>query len=463
MKNKLMIIDDEEFICSSLTYNLEDEYKVFSTTKPNEGVKEILKEEIDIVLLDLRLESKNGLEILDKIKKKRAATIVIIMTAYGSIETSIEAIKKGAFTYLIKPLNLDELKLNIKQALKFKELNDKVEYLSKKLENKYSYEGIIGKSHKIQEIFSVIAKIKDINLGVLITGESGTGKGLLAEAIHFSSKRRNSKFVEINCAAIPEGLLEEEFFGHKKGCFTNAISNKEGKLKYADKGTLFLDEIGDMSPSLQSKLLKVLEDKKFTPLGENEEIDIDVRIIVATNKNLRKLVQDGKFRKDLYFRINPIEINIPPLRERKIDLPLLFKHFIKKYNGEMNKNIKGLSKEAEAILIEYDYPGNIRELSNVLEYSCLLSTNEKINVDSLPPQIKNLFLEKSDLNKFENLPSKETEENEIDKLSKLTLKEAEKILIKRCLERNKGRRNISAKSLGISEKGLRNKIKTYKL
>ncbi|MFK4785149.1 sigma-54-dependent transcriptional regulator [Fusobacterium sp. MFO224] len=451
MNKKVMIIDDEISICDSLEFALEDKYNVSFTTNPYEGLEKIKENNIDIVLLDLKIGDVNGLDILEKIKEYDKNISVIMMTAYGSIVSSVDAIKKGAFTYLTKPLNLEELYISIEQALEIQNLNKKVEYLSKELEDKNNYQGIIGKSETMKNIFSLVEKLKDVDLGVMITGESGTGKELVAKAIHYSGKRKNENFVEINCAAIPESLLEEEFFGHKKGTFTNAISDKVGKFEFANNGTIFLDEIGDMSLKLQGKLLRVLQEQKFNPLGSNETIEIDVRVIAATNKDLKKLIEEEKFREDLYFRLNVVEIDLPPLREKKTDLPLLFDYFIKKCNKEMNRNIRGISKDAEKILLNYDYPGNVRELLNIMEYSVLLSQGDLIDENSLPKRLKNI---KSSENKLDE---------EVKTLDNLTLKEIEKIIIKKRLKNYNGKKKNTAESLGISDKGLRNKIAEYEL
>lgn len=456
---KILIIDDEASICSSLTFALEDKYDVLSTICPKEGLSIIKNKKIDLVLLDLKIGNVDGLEVLKKIKEINKNITVIIMTAYGSIMSSVDAMKKGAYTYLTKPLNLEELYLSIEQALNYKNLNEKVEYLSNELKEKYEYNGIIGKSKTMKEIFSLIERLKDVDAGVIITGESGTGKEVVAKAIHFTGNRKSEHFVEINCAAIPEGLLEEEFFGHKKGTFTNAISDKVGKFQYANKGTIFLDEIGDMSLNLQSKLLRVIQEKKFSPIGSNEIIETDVRIIAATNKDLSTMIEEGNFRKDLYFRLNIVEIKLPPLRERKEDLPLLFNYFINMYNKEMDRSIKGLSKEAEKLLLDYDYPGNVRELSNIIERGIILSKEDFINVESLPKNISETNIDiSSNLNSDNENSSEKT-----NTLSGITLKEAEKILIKNCLELNKGHRKKTAEMLGISERGLRNKINEYNL
>ena len=451
---KIIIIDDEISICSLLTFALEKKYDVQATTDVEMGLEIIKKESIDLVLMDLNINNKNGIIILEEMKKINKNILVIIMTDSNSL-LSVEAMKKGAYNYLSKPINLEEVYRLVRQALEFKKMNEKIEYLSKELQSKYQYEGIIGKTDEMQRIYSLVDKLKNVDTGVLIRGESGTGKELIAKAIHFSGNRKNYKFVEINCAAIPDGLLEEEFFGYKKGTFTNAISDKVGKFQYADKGTIFLDEIGDMSLNLQSKLLRVLQEKSITPLGSNEIIKSDVRIISATNKDLKKLVEEGKFRKDLYFRLNIIEINLPPLRDRKEDIPLLIKYFLNRYNKEMKKTVKGIDKKVERILMNYDYPGNIRELSNIIECGVLLSQDNLIKIDCLPSRLSEEEKGIDNLRKELIVDGKD--------LTEMTLKEAEKILIKVCLEKNKGHKRKTAEMLGISERGLRNKIIEYEL
>jgi len=445
MKEKILIIDDEKNICASLTYALEDDYIVFSETNPSKGIEIINNNKINLVLLDLKIGRVDGLDVLREIKDIDSKIVVIMMTAYGTIETSVEAMKNGAYTYLTKPLNIDELVLTIEQALEYQGLFSKVDELNNQLKEKYSYKGIIGKSKEMLKIFELIEKIKDVDVNVLITGESGTGKEVVARAIHYSGKYSREKFVEINCAAIPEGLLESELFGHKKGAFTGADKDKIGKLEYAGKGTILLDEIGDMSLNLQSKLLRVIEQKEFSPIGSNEVIKTEARIIAATNKDLMELIDSNDFRLDLYYRLNVININLPPLRHRKGDLPLLFEHFIKLYNDKFGKNVEKLSSEAESLLLKYSYPGNVRELSNIIERAVLLSEDGIITESAIPNEVKiNASLD-------------------LENISGLTLKAVEKKVIEATLKINKGKRKETAEMLGISERGLRNKIKEYNL
>lgn len=452
MDKSILIIDDELGICTSLTLALEDMYKVKACTSPVEGLKALKEDFFNICLLDLRIGDYNGLDVLNEIKQIDKNIVVIIMTAYGSIDTSVEAIKKGAYTYLTKPMNISELYILIEQALEYQRLNERVEYLSKELENKYVYNGIIGRSHSMKNVFKMIEKLKDVDTNVVITGESGTGKELVARAIHFSGRRKKERFEEVNCAAIPEGLLEEELFGHKRGSFSGAVEDRQGKFEYANNGTIFLDEIGDMPFSLQAKLLRVLQQKEFSPIGGNEKIQLNIRVIAATHRDLKAMVDKGEFRQDLYFRLNVVEINLPPLREKKQDLPLLFNHFIEKFNVELDKNIKGISKDAEKKLLNYNYPGNIRELSNIFESSMVLSNSEVIEAEDLPDEVR--FFEKG-FDKPNTII--------LDDLLGMNLKEIEKRVIYEYLVINGGHRVKTAQMLGISEKGLRNKIKEFDL
>lgn len=450
--NKILILDDEFNICMSLTIALEDDFTVSSTTNVAEAFELVKRQKFDVCLLDLRIGEYNGLDVLERIKQLDKDIAVIMMTAYFTLDSTVEAIRRGAYTYVTKPINLEGLKLTINQAIEYKELNERVEYLAKELQIKYGYGGIIGKSPAMKSVFTMIEKLKDVDTNVLITGESGTGKELIAKAIHFNGKRKNSKFVEINCAAIPENLLEEELFGHKKGSFTGAIGDKKGKFEFADNGTIFLDEIGEMPLQLQAKLLRVLQEKKFTPIGDNEERKINARVICATNRDLKEMVKSGNFRSDLYFRLNVMEINVPRLEERKQDLQLLINFFIEKYNMECGKSIIGLSREAELKLMDYNYPGNVRELSNIIERAIVIAEGDVIESGDLPDSVQSYSsgLSANGGAFTENLIG-------------CTLKEIEKKVIIETLIRNRGSRKKTAEMLGISEKGLFNKIREYQI
>lgn len=454
MKNNILILDDEYSMCLMLQLALKDYYNVKYAIDVNAGLEILKNEDVDLVLLDLFLKNDNGIEILKQIKSYDENIIVIMMTAFGSIQTTVEAMRTGAYTYLTKPLDINELKVFIAQAMEMKKLNEDVIFLSHELQNHYKFHEMIGKSLKMQHVYESIEKVSNIDSNVIITGESGTGKELVARAIHFSGKRKSNRFVIINCAAIPEALLEEELFGHKRGAFTGAIEDKKGKFEVADGGTIFLDEIGDMKLGLQSKLLRVLEEKKITPIGGTRPRKIDARIISATNKNLADMVDKGSFRGDLFFRLNVFNIKMPPLRERKEDIPLLCQHFIKKFNHEQNKKVKGTTEEVNKVLIKHDYPGNVRQLSNIIEHAMILSNKNIITVEDLPADLQG--------NKYKDLQGIAIEQLS-EYLSQNTMKEIERKAIEVTLLNNEGRRDLTAKSLGISVRNLQNKIKEYKL
>lgn len=447
MKPEIIVIDDEPAICESLVLALDSYYEVYTAHDPKQALELIKRHSIQVALIDIKLGAYDGIELLKEVKKIDNDIAVIMITAYGSIRSSVTAMKNGAFNYLSKPFDIEELQIFIKQALEFKELNERVNYLSDELKSYYQYGNMIGKSPEMKLVFEQIEKLKNVDVSVTILGESGTGKELVARALHFNGKRTDKNFVVVNCAAIPEGLLEEEFFGHKRGSFTGATSDKKGKFEIADKGTIFLDEIGDMPLSLQGKLLRVLEQKEVSPIGSNTVKKVDVRVIAATNRDLQKMVNEGKFREDLYYRLNVFEIKLPPLRERKQDIPLLCEYFIKKYNKEQGKNIQGISREAERALLTHDYPGNIRELSNIIEYAMIMADDIYIQLKDLPQQFQG--------NKKELLFTAPDEG--------LNLKQLERNAILRCLQKNNGNRRKTAQELGISERGLRNKINEYGL
>jgi two-component system response regulator AtoC len=450
MSKRILIVDDEPGICSALTLALEDRYEVTATTSPLEGLRLFRSQCMDVCLVDLRIGNYDGIALLEQMKEYDENAAVILMTAYSSIKSAVDAIKRGAYSYITKPLNTDELVMVIEQALKYRELNERVQYLSRELEHKYEYSGIVGRSPAMRNVFTLIEKLKDVDTTVLITGESGTGKELVAKALHYSGRRKGEYFAEVNCGAIPEGLLEEELFGHKKGAFTGAVEDRKGKFEFADKGSLFLDEIGDMPPALQAKLLRVLQEKEVTPIGSNEQRPVDVRIIAATNKDLQRLVQEGRFRQDLYFRLNVVEIKMPALRDKKQDLPLFFAHYIKKYALEFNRPVTGLSKEVERLLMRYDYPGNVRELGNILQYAVLMCEGDTISIGDLPESVTEA-----------QRASQDGTAVFTEDLVGLPLREVEKRVIAATLARQNGHRKRTAEILGISEKGLRNKIAEY--
>ena len=452
MKSSILIIDDELSMCTLLSLALEQEYDVHYATTAQDGIKYLQEKKVDLILLDLMIGSSDGIVVLKQIRKFNSSVSVIMMTAYGSIPTSVEAIRNGAFTYLVKPLDIEELNVFIRQALDVKQLNEQCEYLTEELKGYYSYHEIVGKSPAIQKVFEMNEKLKDLDTSVMIYGESGTGKELAAQALHQTGRRARNRFVAINCAAIPESLLEEELFGHKRGSFTGAVQDKKGKFEVADKGTIFLDEIGDMPLGLQGKLLRVLQQKEFSPLGSNEVRRLDVRIVAATNRDLEAMVQAGTFREDLYYRLNVISITMPPLRERGEDIVLLSSYFLRQFEKEQNREGLTLSLAAMTVLKKYSFPGNVRQLSNILEYAVILSHSGRIEVEDLPDAVRR-----------ENHGLTLAQQTLDQRLSGMAIREVEKIMIREALKRNNGKREQTAQELGISMRGLFNKIKEYGL
>lgn len=449
MNRTVYIIDDEPSICVSLQLALKNLYRVKTFTSSLPALANMEAEGADIVLLDLRLGEENGLEVLERIKRIAPNTEVIMMTAFGSIDTSVNAMQKGAFTYLTKPINIEELKVIMQQASNIHKLNEQIYYLSDQLESKSRFDAIIGESAPMQRVYMLIDRVKDIDTNVLITGESGTGKELVARAIHNAGKRYRERFVVVNCAAIPENLLELEFFGYKRGAFTGAMQDKKGKLEQADNGTLFLDEIGDMPLGLQSKLLRALQDKEFTPVGGSTPIKVDTRILAATNRDLPALIAEGRFREDLYYRLNVMEIKLPPLRERQGDIAILGNYLLGKFSAELNKPIRAITPEAKEMLERLPYPGNVRQLANILEYACILCQDGVISKEDFPE-----YVTRTD----GTGPSGDSID---DYLSSHSLKDIEKRAIEATLQRCGGKRVATAAQLGISKRGLLNKLKEY--
>lgn len=446
--NKILVIDDETSILTALSFALEDNYEVITFTSPEEALARAETETFHICLLDLKIGVVDGIDVLCRIKNIQPSIEVIIITAYGSIQSSVRALQKGAFSYVTKPIDMDELQLNIEKALHYKELNSQVEYLAKELESKYRHRDLIGTSKGMQPVYRMIDKVKDVDSTVLITGESGTGKELVARAIHFSGRRQKGPFEVINCAAIPENLLESELFGYEKGAFTGAISSKPGKFEAAQGGTILLDEIGDMPLPLQVKLLRVLQTKKVVRLGSNKTIDLDVRVLAATNCDLRLAISEKTFREDLFFRINVIQIQLPPLRERADDIPLLVAFFLRRYNDEMGYNVQRFTKEAMARLVRFHFPGNIRELANVVEYSMVMASGQEVGVYDLPEYLKNI---KVPIVTAENSPS-------LHPFVGMSLRDLEEKFIYETLDAMDGHRRNTAKVLGISERNLRYRL-----
>lgn len=447
-KYQILIVDDESSQRRVLEYNLQQEGHETHTAASGEEGLEILKDSpIDVVITDIKMPTMNGVELLSEIKRLYPDVQVILITAYATVESAIEAMKLGAYDYIQKPLNRDELKMAVKKALELKSLVSENIRLHQQLVDRFSFSNIIGGSAKMQDVFDLMARVANSDATVLISGESGTGKELCAKAIHFSSKRAKKPFVVVNCSSIPEGLLESELFGHVKGSFTGAVYDKQGKFELADSGTIFLDEIGDMQSDLQAKLLRVLQEKEIDRVGGKKPIPIDVRIIVATNKNLVNAVQVGEFRDDLYYRINVVEINLPPLRERKDDIPLLMQHFLHKFNASHCQ----VEPQAMAALLGYNWPGNIRELGNVIQRAIVLKTNEDLlALHDLPEHIRN-----------DPVPWTSLELNIPD--TGIQLEEVEKALILKALQKTDWNQTQAANLLGITRQTLIYRVEKYDL
>jgi two-component system response regulator PilR (NtrC family) len=385
---KILIIDDEKSILHLLSVVFKKEgWKVETCLSSLNAIEVINKKDFDLIVCDIKMPQISGMEILKHVKEKKQDVPVIMMTAYGSIKQAVDALKIGAVDYVMKPFEIDELKIIVANALEQKKLRLENIFLKKELRKKYSYENMVGKSKKMMEILSLIEKIATTDSTILITGESGTGKEVAAKAIHSLSPRLENQFVSINCGALPENLLESELFGHVRGSFTGAVVNKKGMFEVAQKGTLFLDEVGETSPLTQVKLLRALQEKKIRKVGGTEEIPVDVRIISASNQDLKQKIKDRKFREDLFYRLNIISFKMPSLREKKEDLPLLVTHFLKKYCERMGKEIKKISPKAMSIFESYSWPGNVRELENVIERAVVIEDSEIINENNLPKEL----------------------------------------------------------------------------
>jgi len=386
---KILIVDDESGTRESLRMILKYDYDLIMAGSGKEALHILSGDSPSIILLDVMMPGEDGLNILERIKQI-TTTPVIMITALKSVKSAVKAMKIGAFDYITKPFNVDEIKIVIDKALSTQELIQEVNYLRSEIDKSYAYGNIIGKSKSMKEIFRLIKQTTDNRATVLISGESGTGKELVAKAIHYNGPMRNKSFITINCAAIPDTLLESELFGYEKGAFTNACERKIGRFELADQGTLFLDEIAELSLNTQAKILRFLQEKEFIRIGGSKTISVDTRLISATNRNLEKALVEGKLREDFYYRINIIPIIIPPLRERREDIALLVKHFIDKVNEREGKHIRGISKEALEMLINYHWPGNVRELENIVERMVALTDQEIITADYLPLYIRNV-------------------------------------------------------------------------
>jgi len=455
MKPSILIVDDDEVMQETLSSVLRKRgYEIFSVTSGNEALSLIKKNIIDLVLLDMKLPDVDGLEIQKKIRAFDTEILVIIMTAYSDVQTAVSAMKSGAYHYINKPFELEELNLLIEKGLETKSLINEVRRLHRQQREEYQNNHIYGVSPQIQYVKELIGTIsKTQKTSVLIQGESGTGKELAANAIHYNSTRQDRPLMKINCSAIPDSLLESELFGYEKGAFTDAKNTKKGLFELADGGTVFLDEIGDMKPFLQSKILRVLENQTFMRVGGEREIKVDVRIIAATNKNLEALVKEGFFRKDLYYRLKVMVVEMPPLRGRDADILLLLNLFIEENNREHGKNIRGFSEEAKSLLSQYSWPGNVRELRNVVERAMILTDQELLTPKQLPFELRQI----------ERYGREDTDPEQLKITDEMSLEQTEKIHLSRVLKRLEWNKSKASKVLGISRATLRAKIKKYYL
>jgi DNA-binding NtrC family response regulator len=389
MTPRVLVVDDEQIIRESLSFILQKEgYEVEDAPNGQEAYKKVSENPPDIVITDIEMPGMKGVDLLEKISQVSPQTFVIIITAYGSIETAIKALRMGAYDYILKPLDFDELVLRLRRLMEFKRLALENQMLRQEINREYDFHNLVGQSAVMKKVFATIERVSHSDGTVLITGKSGTGKELVARAIHHNSVRKQNRFIPVNCGAIPDNLFESELFGHKKGAFTDAVSDKDGMFKTANGGTLFLDEVSETPLHLQVKLLRAIEQKEITPVGGTTPLKIDARIIAATNQNLAERVEQGKFRDDLYYRLNVIEINLPSLSERREDVPLLVQHFIEKFRGEMGKAIKGVDNKVMHILMNRTWKGEVRELQNVIERAMIFCDGEYITMKELPESLR---------------------------------------------------------------------------
>lgn len=449
-QKNILVIDDDKIILDSLCEFLTLEGFQTSGAETLKGALAKLEQEhYSLVITDVNLPDGDGLELLDIIRENHPQTVALVITGYGTIESAVKAIKQGAYDYLTKPIVDDDLRLAVERAIKQQSLMSENESLRLQLEQKYRLENIISHNYKMAKIFDLVEAVADTKTTILMAGPSGTGKSMLARAIHHRSSRRNKPFIEVSCGALPETLLESELFGHVRGSFTGAVNNKEGKFLAADRGTIFLDEVSNASAALQAKLLRVLEDRQFDPVGSNKTQTVDTRIILASNRNLDEEVRQGRFREDLYYRINVVTIDLPPLFERVGDVRLLAEHFLRVYSAQHNRNKLGITDEAMEYLERYTWPGNVRELENVIERAALLSKNKFIGPEDMPNSIK----------------QEQNRQQETYKLMSLkgALAGPEKNIIRQALEANHWNRQATAKTLGINRTTLFKKMKRYGL
>jgi DNA-binding NtrC family response regulator len=445
---KILVVDDEKDICMALKIILTKEgYSVQEAYNGEQAVERIRQENFDLIITDIKMEKMDGFEVLKQAQKLSPETAVIMMTAFASVVSAVEAMRAGAADYITKPFINDEIRLTIRRILQSRDLQRENQILRQELSQRpAAFTNIIGSSDPLQKVFTVMEKVIPNKSNILITGESGTGKGLVAQAIHEAGPRKDKPFISINCGAIPENLLESELFGHKKGAFTSAVEDKKGLITMANSGTLFLDEIGELPSALQVKLLHIIQTKELTPVGDTRVISVDVRIIAATNADLMQRVKEGRFREDLYYRLNVIEIRMPALRERRDDIPVLIKHYLNIFAQETGKSIKDIDYEAMQSLLAYDWPGNVRELRNTIERATVLADGDVVTIHDLPDKFRTL---------------------DVEGVSTSSLRQAldtfERDYIRRSLQESKGNKEAAAGKLGIDLATLYRKLKKLRI
>ena len=450
-ENTILVVDDDQAHRTMLRTLITGwGYDVTDADDGQGAIEKVHEQAFDLILMDIRMINVSGLEALAGIKAYNPAIPIIIMTAYSSVETAVEALKKGAYDYLTKPLDFDELKLTIERAMDHSHLKEENRLLRESLGNHFDTQNIIGRSPAMVNLLETVAQVAPSEATVLITGESGTGKELIAGAIHFNSPRKEGPFVKMNCAAVTETLLESELFGHEKGSFTGAHRRKEGRFSQADGGSLFLDEVSEMSLGMQVKLLRALQEREITRVGGEEVVKVDVRVIAATNKDLTQEIQSERFREDLYYRLNVVTLTVPPLRDRKEDVPLLTQHFLTLFAEKNHKQLKGVTPQAMDRLLKYGWPGNVRELMNAVERAVVLSRGEYLDEEDLPLVIQE-----------DELPEDEKARSGIPVSADLPLEDVEKATILKTLESTGGNKSEAARRLGITRRTLHKKLKKY--
>ncbi len=457
MKPRILVVDDEESIREFLDIMLRKEgYEVTCVEDGQKAIDTLKKKSFDLLISDLQMPHVTGIELLKHCREAYPDLLFMMITAFGTAESAVEAMKMGAYDYITKPFKIDEVRINIANALRSRNLEVENRVLRKELQKEYSFQNLVGNSEAMHKIFELIRKVSDSPTNVLVTGESGTGKEMVAKAIHYNSPLKDRPFVSVNCGAIPENLVESELFGHKKGSFTGAISDKDGLFEVADGGTLFLDEIGELPLSSQVRILRAIQEKTVRRVGGTEDIKVEVRIIAATNRDLEFMVQQGTYRQDLYYRLNVINIRTPALRERRDDIPLLASHFLQKYSERFNKAIQTISKEAMDLLRKYDFPGNVRELENIIERTVALESGATVLPESLPQ-----FVNTPSGRKMVSSDGIEITDDGID-LQKV-LDQLEKELLVKAIHQANGVKKRAAKLLGITFRSMRYRVEKFSL